>query len=141
MTEREKLKDLIKHKSCFHEERIGKCAQCSNVGLDDGDIDILTDYLLANGVIVLPCKVGSTIYRIDEMSKHCSHEGEYYDEYYCRKCRHLLNGDCDSRKEPYIKEIKNANAQTILGNEHLIGTRVFLTREEAEKALAERSTS
>lgn len=85
--------------------------------------------------VELPCKVGSTIYRIDERSKHCSHHGEYYDEFYCRNCRFLLNGDCDSRKEPYIYEIKNAKAQTILGNEHLIGTRAFLTRDEAEKAL------
>lgn len=95
----------------------------------------LADHLLAEGVIVLPCKVGSTIYRIDTIEFQCTHEGSFYDEYYCGGCRHLMNGDCDARKKPYIYEIKNANAQTILGNEHLIGTRAFLTREEAERAL------
>ena len=98
----------------------------------------LADHLLANGVVALPCKVGSTIYRIDERRKQCSHENEYYDEYYCRNCRHRLNGNCDARKEPYIFVIKDASAQTILGYEHLFGSRAFLTKEEAEKALAER---
>jgi hypothetical protein len=101
--------------------------------------DKIADHLLANGVIVLPCKVGSTIYRIDTMDRSCSYENEHYHEFYCRNCRHLLNGDCDARKEPYIYVIKDANAQTILGNQHLLGTRAFLTKEEAEKALKERS--
>lgn len=125
MTERERLKDLL---ATVGNMRIMKC------GLEE-----CADYMLANGVIVLPCKVGSTIYRIDEMSKQCSYENEHYDEFYCRNCRIRLNGDCDARKEPYIFVIRNANAQTILGNEHLIGTRAFFTREDAEKALAERS--
>ena len=121
-----------------------KAEQLRQTGVDIGKYEddcveaMIADFLLANGVIVLPCKVGSTLYRIDEMSKQCSYENEHYDEFYCRNCRIRLNGDCDARKEPYIFVIQNANAQAILGNQHLIGTRVFLTREEAEKALAER---
>ena len=96
----------------------------------------LADHLLAEGVIVLPCKVGSTIYRIDYREQRCSRENESYDEYYCRECPHLELGYCDYRREvPYIYVIKDANAQAILGNQHLFGTRAFLTREEAEKAL------
>lgn len=33
---------------------------------DDYDLEFIADYLLDNGVIVLPCKVGDTIYWIDE---------------------------------------------------------------------------
>ena len=123
---RDRLKELIKDSSHY-------------VCDDELLLDRITDHLLANGVIVLPCRVGSTLYRIDEISKQCSYENEHYDEFYCRNCRIRLNGDCDARKEPYIFVIQNANAQAILGNQHLIGTRVFLTKEEAEKALAERS--
>lgn len=100
--------------------------------------EFFADRLLANGVIVPPCKVGSTIYRIDYREQRCSRENESYDEYYCRECPHLELGYCDYRRElPYIYVIKDANAQAILGNQHLFGTRAFLTREEAEKALAE----
>ena len=98
--------------------------------------EIIADHLLANGVILLPCKVGSTLYRIDYREQRCSPENVSYDQYYCRECQHLEFGFCDyRRKVPYIYEMRNATAQTILGNEHLFGTRVFLTREEAEKAL------
>ena len=38
---------------------------------------------------------------------------------------------------PNIYEIKNADAMAILGNSKYFGTRVFLTREEAEKKLEE----
>ena len=95
-------------------------------------IEKLADYLIENGVIVLPCKVGSTIYRIDYISNPCSHEGVCYDEFYCRNCLLLECGACDYRKEPYIYKIENANAQTILGNEHLIGTRAFLTKKKKQ---------
>lgn len=130
---RDRLIELIKEYICSL--RIGDGAAY----FLSGGVPDLADHLLANGVIVLPCSVGSTIYRIDTRRTHCSHKGEYYDEYYCRNCRHLLNGDCDSHEEPYIFVIKDANAQMILGNEHLLGSRAFLAKEQAEKALAERS--
>ena len=84
----------------------------------------VADYLLANGVIVLPCKVGDTVYMIDDY-------------------------DC----EPYVLAVKIDHIKIDkisvwvglrypLGIKHTplvpvddIGKTIFLTREEAEKAL------
>lgn len=89
------------------------------------------DYLLAEGVIVLPCKVGDNLFILN-VREHkiltftvvdflvrkdkvivCGDDGiihGYYGKYYCELC-----------------EISD------------FGKTVFLTKEEAEKALAERS--
>lgn len=81
----------------------------------DNFIESLADYLLSNGVIVPPCKVGDTIYIIVEQPAH------------------------SQRK--YFRFIK----KTILTYQNLervlrdIGKTVFLTKEEAEKALEEMS--
>ena len=78
----------------------------------------IADYLLAEGVIVPPCKVGQTVW----------FPSEYYDG-------------------PYpliITRLEIYEEETILYSEggewhpEDFGKTVFLTREEAEKALAER---
>lgn len=82
----------------------------------------IADHLLANGVIVPPCKVGQKVYAIARW-----------------------HGEC------VIREVDVCN-YTIFDNEWKIvdlygdywtmdnlGKTVFLTREEAEKVLAERS--
>ncbi len=52
MTERERLIDLI------------LSADISLFGADKSFAELYADYLLANGVIVPPCKVGDTVYGI-----------------------------------------------------------------------------
>lgn len=69
----------------------------------------LADYLLANGVIVLPCKVGDTVYQID----------------------------AERVFESQVEAIIYAT-DSIAFDERVIGKTVFLTREEAERALKER---
>lgn len=88
----------------------------------------VADYLLDNGVIVPPCKVGDKVYIIDED----------YDT------------ECD---EPCVVEVgvlmlfvgKHGIAVDLslplgfrLNTMAMVGKNVFLTSEEAEKALAER---
>lgn len=83
----------------------------------------IADYLLSNGVIVPPCKVGDTVYRT--RGNYCGvkiHEGvvdqiSIYKDGVIRfwVLGHPLGFACDD-----------------------IGQTVFLTKEEAEKALAER---
>ena len=102
-----------------------------------------TDYLLKNGVIVPPCKVGDTLYRIDYRIKRCSLHHMYSkgNEYYCGEDYNCFLYDtpaCDCGEEYYIYEIKTQNIETIVCNMRQLGKTVFLTREEAEKALAER---
>ena len=95
-----------------------------NINLLDFEKDILADYLLENGVIVLPCKVGDMVYvvdytrmgnmifecKIDEIS-HFSY-GTYY---YLNWGVHI----------PRFRACK----------EDSFGKIVFLTKEEAEQAL------
>lgn len=71
--------------------------------------DYLADYLLEHGVIVLPCKVGVTVYQIDAERVF------------------------KIKVKAFIYDTEN-----IKFDERSIGKTVFLTREEAEKALKEK---
>ena len=84
----------------------------------------LADHLIANGVIVSPCKVGDTVYNID---------GECVSDSVVIECK--------------IDECATGfKSQTYYGEEmdfddYEIGKCIFLTREEAKKALKERQTN
>ena len=119
MTDRERLIEL--QRKAFREWK--------NSTIDTFPLEFITDYLLANGVIVPPCKVGDTVYIIDS------------DEY----------GDY-----PYVLDVKVsavgreiggiwATMDLPLGMKQSgyigatdFGKTVFLTKEEAEQALKER---
>jgi hypothetical protein len=100
---------------------VGDCEFCA---------DKIADHLLSNGVIVSPCKVGQTVFIIDEG---------------------------DEGSDPYVLDVAiTAYGYDISGfwatlnlplglkmsahfGERMFGKTVFLAKEEAEKALAERS--
>lgn len=71
--------------------------------------DSLADYLLDHGIIAPPCKVGDTVYEVDIISNRVN-RFVINDLYHIGR---LIDDEC-------------------------FGTLVFLTREEAEAALAER---
>ena len=75
----------------------------------------LADHLIANGVIVLLCKVGDTVYQVDSEKIY---ELEVFDI-------SIVKG------KPYYE------TESIDFDEDAIGKSVFLTREEAEKKLKE----
>lgn len=88
--------------------------------------------------IELPCPIGTDLYRIDSRTIPCHRGKRERDEYSCQNFLHCyLNNECDLREEYYIFEMENADAMTILGNQKYFGTRVFTSREEAEKRLEE----
>lgn len=93
MTKRERL-ILIISKYFFENE-------------NGASVDGLADYLLANGVIVPPCKVGDTVYQTDNA-------GDIYES----EITQVVYG-----------------TKGIAFDERAIGESVFLTREEAEKGL------
>jgi hypothetical protein len=114
----------------------------------------IADHLLANGIIVPPCKVGDMVYAITE--KHPCYACRTVADYCLKDCHSFGN-----RTELVVKEglveamlfFSNSNEMRIAipTTEHLMrhyitkrlsdfGKTVFLTREEAEKALAERIT-
>ena len=74
MTEREKLRELIY--AWEYEENKVSIADCDA----DKSIERLIDKLLANGVIVPPCKVGDTVYHIAKCADfHSELDGTLYD--------------------------------------------------------------
>lgn len=123
MTEREKLIELIKQKqdcgSKFRDHIMHE-TKCSNAEL--------ADYLLENGIIALPVRVGDIVYTNRSM------QGWYMklkDRPYEAKVAYIgVNGKDNFMNVAFLK---NDNMLSFKFSE--IGKTVFLTREEAEKAL------
>ncbi len=87
--------------------------------------DGLADYLLANGVIVPPCKVGDVLW-IPSVN---------LNKVYSKVVKEILIQEKDDEVGMYVYA---SFAYFPFEN---IGKTVFLTREEAEQALKERATN
>ena len=85
-------------------------AQNKYLNLLKFESSILADYLLSNGVILSPVDIGKTVYKVSRIGKIVS--------------LNVVNYDCDVITSPY--DLISFNS---------FGKTVFLTREEAEKAL------
>lgn len=89
----------------------------------DGDVSVLADYLLSEGVIVPPCKAGDITYIFEyEVNNHLETK---------------FRGIAPSVVEAIVIEsegmwIENEHAKYHISS---VGDLIFLTREEAEKAL------
>ena len=113
---RDRLIELIQqaYKKCHDITHCSKCAYTEKGG--DCFLNMLADHLLSAGVIVPPCKVGDTVYQTDGV---------------------IIYESC-------INEIDIMRSSTIYYtdgvafDERSIGNSIFLTKEEAERALAER---
>lgn len=117
---KERLVELIKksRKYCNHTD-CGNCGRAKFGGFPDCKDIQLADYLLENGVIVPPCKVGDRLYQIVKMPKHT-----FVSEF------------------PIIAEPQQIIYRNIMGAYSCIpfddfGKTVFLTRAEAEAKLKE----
>ena len=90
----------------------------------------LADYLLANGVIVPPCKMGDIV--------HAKYSGTNEIEYYVVDKVSYLGSDCFE----FEAHLENEDGYTVDIIEFVatdFGKTVFLTREEAEAKLREYS--
>ena len=121
MTDRDRLIELLLKcdkendvLSCFHERPRKKQSA-----------EIIADYLIANGVIVPPCKVGDMVYTSYD---HLSHRetNEIFE------CKVVFIGLCEDGN--YIN-LKDNYGHLHSMDFETFGKTVFLTREEAEKAL------
>lgn len=118
MTDREELTALLMAGAgdCFGK---GGALNCSK----------LADYLLEHGVVVLPCKVGDTVYcpwAYDENKEIAFTEVESIKIY--------VNG----RPLAFVEDWEIDMPMPTAFYPENFGKTVFLTREEAEKALKER---
>lgn len=99
--------------------------------------DQFADYLLENGVIVPPCKVGQTVFRIVKLygdRKPIIVEGEVFEIA-------LTHENGEIKKRFYFLEKggnKIINRYSLWLDFDEIGKTVFLTKEEAEQSLKAR---
>ena len=103
-------------------------------GTLDDVLNKLADYEDAEeqGLLIrLPCKVGDTVYKL--WYEPCHHGNDTPDSWECSGCE----DKCDLKKAVF--EFSVPCLEWILQHMKYFGSRVwFLTREEAEKALAEK---
>lgn len=88
------------------------------------DISEVADHLFANGVIVLPCKVGDVLYYIGSRAN-----GKKIEKYVKEEAVEMISKDGHS--------IYAHVSRALLIDLADLGKTVFLTREEAEAALKE----
>ena len=134
MTEREKLIELLKNPH--------KAELLRQMGVDihayQGNCieAMIADFLLANGVIVPPCKVGDTVYvpwRYAFQRGIAMVEVQEIKLYDTNQSHCMFFIDMESDDEYFNQSFGGWKT------EQSIGKTVFLSREDAEKALAERS--
>lgn len=114
------------------------CRECSSFECTEE----LTDYLIANGVTVLPCKVGDTVYYINRFY----HIELRKDTIYKAKVVRIVT---NSLGISLVIQIRGEHGCTELSNIDCVETpniedfskTVFLTKEEAEQALVNYGSS
>lgn len=119
MTEREKLIELVHQARSFY--------------MEDDDYEsvdeYIADHLLSNGVIVPPVEIGGRLYDAGEFFlEGCS----------CPEIYELKDDEMTVHKRPGNLERRFTYDGMYIGHED-IGKHIFLTKEEALKALKERS--
>ena len=117
ITERERLIELLMQGDiAAAKQGVFNCCMCRR------EAETIADYLLENGVIVPPVQVGATVYCTDSY-RHLI------------KPLEIFGFDCTKRICKYY--CSGGDYTPAWFNPAEIGKTVFLTREEAEKALKE----
>ena len=116
MTEREGLIELLQNVPADSEGNRG--------------VGRIAAFLLSTGVIVPPCCIGDTVYEIRENGRSPI-SGRRFDR--CITTVQMLDCAAIRKSTLYAKEKRYAKNDSVR-----LGKTVFLTREEAEKALEER---
>lgn len=118
MTERERLIELLNKQSCPSPLLCDK--NCKYAHLQSCYAERVADYLLANNVVALPCKVGDTVYIL------AGFNGRKYEKDICEGFYVGYDG---------VVQVRVRNIKGNHGTYGVMGETVFLTKEEAEKAL------
>ena len=124
---RDRLIELINN---FYDEYFDICPEC------DDESACIADYLLDNGVIVLPCKIGDTVFEVEKNCLNCPHytDAGYSDWCECKLDDDKLMFEVDFDGDCVYEIIETKFEYRMIDR---VGKTVFLTRDEAEQALAE----
>ena len=122
-------------------ELIADSRQLNAWGVEDkwGRIEDLADYLLANGVIVPPCKVGDTVYMI--FNKKVYKGTVLLIRPFVSKDGVVFKGNIICEIEhPFLDDGKTMEHEfyVVFEKSHGCENVAYLTKEEAERALKER---
>lgn len=96
--------------------------------VQDARIDTIADYLLANSVIVPPCKVGNTVYRV-------MRDKRIKQPYQYKVIGFWYSADATCNNAHLVRYVNGVFDSSISIPFSEFGQTVFLTREEAEAAL------
>ena len=127
MTERERLIQLLKTDNC--PSPFVCDANCKYIDSENCSAERIADYLLENRVSILPCKVGDALYYHDYK---CGAFNDNKDEW------NIIDSIvCEIR-------IKKKGTLVVMSSGRIFthkdfGKTIFNTKEDAEKALLERS--
>lgn len=146
MTDRNKLIELLKQANTLYLDYLESIDQKGLIDTE-GRAEYIADYLIANGVIVPPCKVGDIVYAVGDKDGHQIKECRVscFDfesaEHFVAEVYFDCDCDCDgcyfnAFSQSYCGEwgCDNAYGHSCIPISDF-GKTVFLTREEAEKAL------
>lgn len=111
----------------------------------------IADHLIANGVILPPCKVGDLVYILSEKCKFSGDKNDPWNscnQYWTNVYRNGMWG-CAGKddkgnkiyceKKEMVWYIKGLRYSLLLYNDnYVLGENLFLTKEDAEKALKEK---
>lgn len=120
---RERLAQLLRSKSCWNNDcPEGGCEKCDYIGINDETAEQIADYLIANGVVVPPCKIRTKVYKI-VLGKIYEYE--------------IASYTVDAEGFSFI-HLAYMEGNTIYGVTHSIeefNKQYYLAREDAERAL------
>ena len=122
---RDRLVELMQKRSCFYVKCINRCGKCDGIPINDDDIGRLADYLLENGVIVLPYSIGSKVYSVINSMTLPIPIGVYE----CEIQRYVLT------QHGISAIVKFKKGSVTYGDIHKDVSELHLTPEEAERAL------
>ena len=128
-TERKRLIDLLDYQE--HCRFCDMCRECPEMRA--ASLNALADHLIANGVIVPPCNVGDTVYVLT----HDAPTGIEKSRVKRMLLQKLQDGTTIKIIVPCVFDDWGNAVREVYPED--FGKTVFLTKEEAEKALAERS--
>jgi len=118
MTDRERITEILKAYTKKH-----------NISASSVILEEYAEELLANGIIVPPCKVGQTVYIIDEP--------DFADDFVLDVKVSEVGQDCRGMWIGLELPLGMRLSQYVSPNN--LGNTVFLTKEEAEAELRKRS--
>lgn len=125
-------------KDCFHYER------CKKLGIFNLEtLSVCEDFTDSSEWVHLPCKLGDILYFVKNNTDACCPICGQYDGYdnYCRLKNKSFPEIAESPvcNKQFMEIVEyTADLGMIVENIDKFGKTVFLIREEAEKALAER---